>query len=31
VTGPGGVRPRYVVCPQSPFANSNAEGVCKNK
>jgi uncharacterized protein GlcG (DUF336 family) len=30
-TGPGGVRPRYVVCPQAPFITGNSEGVCNGK
>jgi hypothetical protein len=30
-TGPGGIRPRYVVCPQSPFITGNSEGVCSGK
>jgi uncharacterized protein GlcG (DUF336 family) len=30
-TAPGGVRPRYVVCPQAPVVGSNVEGVCKGK
>jgi uncharacterized protein GlcG (DUF336 family) len=30
-TAPGGVRTRYVVCPQSPFVTGNSEGVCNGK
>jgi uncharacterized protein GlcG (DUF336 family) len=30
-TAPGGVRTRYVVCPQSPFITGNSEGVCNGK
>jgi uncharacterized protein GlcG (DUF336 family) len=28
---PLGVRPRYVVCPQSPLITGNSEGVCNGK
>lgn len=28
---PLGIRPRYVVCPQSPLITGNSEGVCNGK